>query len=42
MLSGIVHLVKEIHSYEIPEIIALSIVGGNPDYLEWIDREVRG
>jgi periplasmic divalent cation tolerance protein len=42
MLSEIVHLVKEIHSYEIPEIIALSIVGGNPDYLEWIDREVRG
>jgi len=42
VLSEIIHLVKEIHSYEVPEIIALPIVGGNPDYLEWIDREVRG
>ena len=39
-LDDIVRWVKEIHSYEIPEIIALPIVGGNPDYLDWIDREV--
>ncbi|GEM_PF-260563 len=32
VLSEIVHLVNEIHSYEVPEIIALPIVGGNPDY----------
>ena len=40
-LNELVRLVKEIHSYDVPEIIALPIVGGNRDYLEWIDREVK-
>jgi periplasmic divalent cation tolerance protein len=40
-LSEIVPLVKEIHSYDIPELIALPIIGGNQDYLEWIQKEVR-
>jgi len=40
-LNEIVRLVKELHSYDVPEIIALPIVGGNQDYLEWIDKEVR-
>ncbi len=39
LLNEIVRLVKEIHSYDIPEIIALPIVGGNQDYLEWIRKE---
>ena len=39
-LSEIVTLVRQIHSYDVPEIIALPIVGGNHDYLEWVDREV--
>ena len=42
LLDEIVRLVKEIHSYDMPEIIALPIVGGNQDYLEWMDREVKG
>ena len=41
MLPGIVDLVKAAHSYEVPEIIALPIIGGNEDYLKWIDDEVR-
>ncbi len=28
--------VREIHSYDVPEIIALPIVEGSPDYLRWI------
>ena len=28
--------VKELHSYDVPEIIALPIIDGSPDYLEWI------
>jgi uncharacterized protein involved in tolerance to divalent cations len=28
------------HSNSVPEIIALPIVGGNQDYLDWIDKEV--
>ena len=41
LLSEIVDLVKTEHSYEVPEIIALPIIGGNEDYLKWIDDEVR-
>ena len=40
LLNEVVRLVREIHSYDIPEIIALPIVGGNKDYLEWIGKDV--
>jgi len=36
MVRRVVKRVKEIHSYEVPEIIALPIVEGNRDYLKWI------
>jgi periplasmic divalent cation tolerance protein len=39
-IDDVVRLVKELHSYDVPEVIALPIVGGNRDYLEWIDSEV--
>ncbi len=38
-LDAVIRLVKSLHSYQVPEIIALPVVGGNPDYLAWIDRE---
>lgn len=41
LLPEIINLVKGVHSYEVPEIIALPIVGGNQDYLEWIGKEVK-
>jgi periplasmic divalent cation tolerance protein len=28
--------IKRIHSYEVPEIIALPIVAGSKSYLEWL------
>lgn len=31
--------IKEIHPYQLPEIIALPIVGGERNYLDWILRE---
>lgn len=31
--------VKRLHSYEVPEVIALPIVLGSMDYLYWIDSE---
>jgi len=40
LLPEIVEIVKKAHSYEVPEIIALPIIGGNEDYLRWIDSEV--
>ena len=32
--------VKEIHPYEVPEILAIPIYAGNPSYLEWLDGEL--
>ena len=37
LLSEVISLVKQAHSYEVPEIIALPIVGGNEEYLRWLD-----
>lgn len=39
LLPEIIRLVKEVHSYTVPEIIALPIIGGNGDYLDWIGKE---
>ena len=33
--------IKTIHPYETPEIIALPIVSGSHEYLEWIGHETR-
>lgn len=41
LLKEIITLVKKIHSYEVPEIIALPISGGNKDYLNWIENTVK-
>ena len=34
--------VKQLHSYEVPEIIALPIVEGAKPYLEWINSSLTG
>jgi periplasmic divalent cation tolerance protein len=33
--------VQEIHSYEVPEIIALDIVAGSSSYLSWMAQQVK-
>ena len=40
LLDEVVVLVKEMHSYENPEIIALPVLGGSSNYLDWIGKEV--
>ena len=32
--------IKNLHSYEVPEIIAVPIVSGSRDYLDWISKTV--
>lgn len=32
--------IQELHSYEVPEIIALPIVAGSQPYLDWISANV--
>ncbi|NVM20793.1 MAG: divalent-cation tolerance protein CutA [Desulfobacterales bacterium] len=33
--------IKAIHPYEIPEIVALPIISGSNDYLDWLNREIK-
>ena len=40
LLDEVIELVKSIHSYQVPEIIALPIIGGNRDYLDWVESTV--
>ena len=40
LLPGIIEVIKRTHSYKVPEIIAMPIIGGNEGYLEWMDDEV--
>jgi periplasmic divalent cation tolerance protein len=39
-LPALQQRIHELHPYEVPEIIALPILGGDPAYLEWIRNEV--
>jgi periplasmic divalent cation tolerance protein len=39
LLEEIIQIVKEIHTNDVPEIIALPIIGGNQDYLDWVGKE---
>ncbi len=40
-LSELTERVKEVHPYTVPEIIALPIIAGNEDYLEWIEESLQ-
>jgi periplasmic divalent cation tolerance protein len=37
-LGGLEREVNRLHSYEVPEFIALPIVAGSQAYLDWIDE----
>lgn len=37
-LPDLISRVKELHSYDVPEVIALPVIEGNPAYLQWIDE----
>ena len=39
LLPRLQERVKALHSYDLPEVIALDIVGGLPAYLEWVAGE---
>ena len=32
--------IEKIHTYEVPEVLALQVVDGSEAYLDWIDREL--
>eukprot|EP00250_Pteridium_aquilinum_P011878 c20364_g1_i2 orf=325-765(-) len=41
LLQALTQHVKENHKYEVPEVIALPIIGGNPAYLKWLEDSTK-
>ncbi len=41
LFKQIVERVEKIHSYDVPEIIALPIIDGSDKYLSWINEETK-
>lgn len=40
-LPALIRRVKALHSYQVPEIIAVPISDGSPEYLRWVLDETR-
>jgi len=41
LVNRVIKRVKEIHSYEVPCIISLSIEKGHPKFLKWIEESTK-
>jgi len=41
LFSALTSKVKELHSYTVPEIIAMPIVDGSEDYINWLQKATR-
>lgn len=39
LVEALTARVKELHGYTVPCVVALPILGGNPDFLGWICKE---
>ncbi len=42
LIEDVTKTVKELHSYELPEILALPVTGGDRNALAWIGASVKG
>jgi periplasmic divalent cation tolerance protein len=40
-LPAVEAAIRELHTYEVPELITLAISGGSADYLGWLAESVR-
>jgi periplasmic divalent cation tolerance protein len=40
-LANLEKEVKRLHSYDVPELIALPVAAGSKDYLKWLEDSVR-
>ncbi len=40
LFLGVRDAIRELHSYELPECVMLSIEAGSEEYLKWIDESV--
>lgn len=42
LVSRAVERIKTLHSSSVPCVVALPVLGGNPDFLAWVTRETGG
>jgi len=42
LFTEVADTIKSLHSYKVPEIIALPIIDSNPDYIAWLGLETEG
>jgi periplasmic divalent cation tolerance protein len=33
--------IRDVHPYDVPEILAVPVTAGSKDYLDWLDNELR-
>lgn len=33
--------IRAVHSYDVPEILAVPVIAGGKDYLKWLDNELK-
>jgi periplasmic divalent cation tolerance protein len=41
LFDRIEQAIRQLHPYEVPEILAIPILSGSADYLAWLDSEVK-
>lgn len=42
LFTQIEEIIQSLHSYTVPEILALPVVQGNESYLQWLHDQIRG
>jgi periplasmic divalent cation tolerance protein len=40
LLASIERLLRELHPYEVPELLSVPVAGGSAAYLRWLDESV--
>ena len=41
LVDEVIARIKELHSYDVPCIEVLDVVGGNSDFLDWVEKETK-
>lgn len=41
-IPDVIRTIRELHSYQVPEVIAVPVVDGLPAYLKWVEDEAGG
>jgi len=42
LIDKVIKRVKSLHSYTVPEVIALPIIKGSKDYIKWVKEATKG